>query len=67
MDKQESKKTYLLPKTDLKVEQNLIESTQTIRAECDVCGGRMQFVEGDVIFGEKWFHKDCSNTRLSSK
>src|SRR5437899_2966942 len=64
MDKQKAEKIYVLPKTDPMVEQNLIEPTQTMGADCAVCGGRMQFVEGDVIFGEKWFHKDCSNTRL---
>jgi hypothetical protein len=32
---------------------------------CDICNKKMQFVEGDVIFGEKWYHKDCLPQKLS--
>ena len=32
---------------------------ETIQAKCALCGNEMEFVEGDVIFGEKWFHKNC--------
>ena len=32
---------------------------ELIRAECVHCGKEMQFEEGDVIFGEKWYHKNC--------
>ncbi len=66
MDKLVSNYNTLIDQITKITEQNHIESTETIGAECAVCGGKMQFVEGDVIFGEKWFHKDCSNTRLPS-
>ena len=26
---------------------------------CSFCCKEMQLVEGDIIFGEKWYHKDC--------
>jgi len=32
---------------------------KTIRAQCTACGKDMRFVEGDIIHGEKWYHKDC--------
>lgn len=30
-----------------------------IKPLCSFCCKEMQFVEGDVIFGEKWYHRDC--------
>lgn len=29
---------------------------------CTACGKEMQFVEGDVIYGEKWYHNECLKT-----
>lgn len=29
-------------------------------AECTICGKQMLFEEGDVIYGEKWYHNVCS-------
>lgn len=26
---------------------------------CTNCGKEMQFVEGDIIYGEKWYHNGC--------
>jgi len=26
---------------------------------CGLCNKEMPLVEGDIIFGDKWFHKDC--------
>ena len=26
---------------------------------CGLCNKDMILVEGDTIFGEKWYHKDC--------
>ena len=26
---------------------------------CHICDKPMHFVEGDIIFGEKWYHNDC--------
>ncbi|HXU95607.1 MAG TPA: hypothetical protein VFP45_04135 [Candidatus Nitrosotalea sp.] len=26
---------------------------------CTACGKEMQFVEGDIIYGEKWYHNGC--------
>ena len=34
--------------------------TAQITAVCGFCNSCMRFEEGDVIFGEKWFHKDCA-------
>jgi len=31
-----------------------------ISAQCCSCGKEMQFAEGDVIFGDKWYHKNCT-------
>ena len=31
-----------------------------ISAQCSFCGKEMQFAEGDVIFGDKWYHKNCT-------
>lgn len=33
---------------------------ETIEAECTFCGGKMQFIEGEIIFGEKWYHNNCA-------
>jgi len=30
-----------------------------IISNCTTCGKEMQFVEGDIIFGEKWYHNEC--------
>ena len=39
-----------------------MKTTQkTIRSLCSLCKTEMRFVEGDVIFGDKWFHKDCAS------
>ena len=37
-----------------------MNATQVVRPSCSFCNTEMRFVEGDVIFGEKWFHKDCA-------
>lgn len=29
------------------------------KPHCSLCYKEMQFMEGDIIFGEKWYHKDC--------
>ena len=29
-------------------------------AECSMCGRKMLFEEGDVIYGEKWYHNICA-------
>ncbi len=26
---------------------------------CHICNKTMHFVEGDIIFGERWYHNDC--------
>ena len=26
---------------------------------CTTCGKEMQFVEGDIICGDKWYHNEC--------
>ncbi len=30
-----------------------------VKPLCSFCCKEMQFVEGDIIFGEKWYHRDC--------
>lgn len=36
------------------------ELTRTFRTPaCSLCGKEMQLVEGDTIFGDKWFHNNC--------
>jgi hypothetical protein len=30
-----------------------------IKPLCSFCCKEMQFVEGDIIFGDKWYHMDC--------
>jgi hypothetical protein len=38
-----------------------MESTKyMVRPICTFCNKDMKFEEGDVLFGEKWFHKDCA-------
>ena len=34
--------------------------TKTIAAQCALCGGKMRFEQGDIIFGEKWYHRNCA-------
>jgi hypothetical protein len=26
---------------------------------CFACKGEMQFIEGDIIYGDKWYHHSC--------
>ena len=40
------------------------EIQEMISAQCHVCGNQMQFTEGDVIFGEKWYHKNCAKQTM---
>lgn len=44
-------------------------STNFLRTipNCTTCGKEMQFVEGDIIYGEKWYHRGCLKTRLGGK
>jgi len=28
---------------------------------CSMCKNEMQFLEGDVIYGDKWYHNSCWN------
>ena len=34
-----------------------------LRAQCQSCGKEIEFEEGDIIFGEKWYHKNCATSR----
>lgn len=34
---------------------------------CTACGKEMQFVEGDIIYGEKWYHNGCLKSKLGGK
>ncbi len=59
----QDEKPYLVQNEFETREQHRIDvdvSGVTMGANCVVCGGKMQFEEGDIIFGEKWFHKMCS-------
>jgi len=39
-----------------------MDSNQSIlKPICALCKKEINFVEGDVIFGEKWYHKDCAH------
>ena len=31
------------------------------KPSCAYCNEEMRFTEGDIIFGEKWYHKDCAH------
>ncbi len=60
---QDERRSYLVQNEFETREQHRIDldvSGVTMGANCVVCGGKMQFEEGDIIFGEKWFHKMCS-------
>jgi hypothetical protein len=30
---------------------------------CTNCGKEMDFVEGDIIYGENWYHATCWKTK----
>lgn len=34
--------------------------TAQVAAVCGFCNSGMRFEEGDVIFGERWFHRECA-------
>ncbi|MDE1861736.1 MAG: hypothetical protein KGI33_02360 [Thaumarchaeota archaeon] len=38
-----------------------MESGQQFILKCTHCGAEMKFEEGDVIFGDKWFHRACAS------
>ncbi len=50
-----------------KIEKNQLENNfiQTVLQPnffpplCSSCKNVMQFAEGDVIYGDKWYHKSC--------
>ncbi len=44
-----------------------MKTTQVAIPSCSFCNTKMRFVEGDVIFGEKWFHKNCAPKYRSSQ
>jgi len=31
-----------------------------MKVQCHACGKEMHLTEGDVIFGGKWYHKNCA-------
>lgn len=31
----------------------------SIVVQCRMCGEPLQFADGDIIFGEKWYHNNC--------
>jgi hypothetical protein len=30
------------------------------KPDCSICNKEMKFEEGDIIFGEKWYHTNCA-------
>ena len=34
---------------------------------CTSCGKEMQFIEGDIICGENWYHNECLKTESGGK
>ena len=58
--------------------QDIIEETEKIGIRlstnflrtvpnCTACGKEMQFVEGDIIYGEKWYHNGCLKSQSGGK
>ena len=50
--------------------KNVIEQT-TAKPLCSLCNKEMKFIEGDTIYDDRWYHKDCrgaiKNTDLSQR
>lgn len=57
----------LVPISCDSVKRHMVRS-QTTALLCAYCCAEIRFEEGDVIFGEAWFHRDCApKFRLSSR
>ena len=41
----------------------LISPEHKVTSCCASCGREMDFVEGDIIYGEDWYHGNCWNMR----
>ena len=41
----------------------LVASEHHMTPCCMSCGKEMEFVEGDIIYGEDWYHGNCWKTK----
>lgn len=39
--------------------QNNVQKINFVTPMCSACKDKMQFSEGDVIYGDKWYHSSC--------
>ena len=43
------------------IHRKLATSEHQMMQCCMLCGKEMEFVEGDIIYGEDWYHGNCWN------
>lgn len=41
--------------------QEKVDKDSFFVPRCSACKNEMEFLEGDVIFGDKWYHRSCWN------
>lgn len=46
-------------KVSIHTDFNTIQKINFVVPRCSVCKHEMEFSEGDVIFGDKWYHSSC--------
>ncbi len=39
--------------------QKAVQTCRFFVPKCTLCNEEMQFVEGDIIYGDKWYHDSC--------
>jgi hypothetical protein len=45
--------------SDQKVSHELVQKINFCVPRCSACKDKMQLSEGDVIYGDKWYHDSC--------
>ncbi len=41
------------------LQNNTVQKNNFFPPTCSACKGKMQVSEGDVIYGDKWYHNSC--------
>jgi hypothetical protein len=48
-----------LIQSSVEVNEFTVQTRRLVAPECSLCNKEIEFVEGDTIYGDKWYHNSC--------
>lgn len=49
------------------ISRTIVQTANFSKPKCSACNDEIQFIEGDIIYGDKWYHNLCWNANQEKK